>query len=178
MQTPTHSEMVRALAKNPVTIIDELTPQKMNFLHMAIGLVGEAIEFANHDSPENALEELSDIAFYAEGVRIEFGIKETIYLDEVYKLDMEQLRSYALELIGASGEILDAAKKAAIYDQEVNLERVALYMESLDHSLHHLRGLLAFTRQQVLDYNIAKLSKRYPNFNYTNQAAQDRADKA
>jgi hypothetical protein len=37
--------------------------------------------------------------------------------------------------------------------------------------------LAQFTHQQALDANIEKLGKRYEGFNYSNQAAQARADK-
>lgn len=42
------------------------------------------------------------------------------------------------------------------------------------HGLHMAVGI---TREETIEANIAKLGKRYEGFNYSDQAAQTRADK-
>lgn len=86
-----------------------LTPQKAHLLHMAMGVVGEAGElakavgdhgFLDEDlDMENLVEELGDLEFYLEGIRVALGISR----DEV-------LRQNKIKLLGkryASGSYSD-----------------------------------------------------------------------
>lgn len=82
-----------------------------------------------------------------------------------------------LGISGEAGELLDAAKKHVIYGKELDLENVR---EEAGDILFYLEGLLQplgisldDCRQATMD----KLAKRYPGFQYTNQAAIERADK-
>jgi len=49
-------------------------------------------------------------------------------------------------------------------------------MGDLEFYLEGLRQGLDITREQVLNANIEKLSKRYNGFEYSDQAANDRVD--
>lgn len=83
-------EMVRGLVKPGEDIIVTLTPEKMNNLHMAVGVCGEAGElldavkkqvvYNKQIDRENVIEELGDLEFYMEGLRQSLGItrEETI----------------------------------------------------------------------------------------------------
>lgn len=79
-----HSEMVAALVKSGQAIIESLTPEKMDALHMAVGVAGEGGELLDAVKKyvvynklvdlENIIEELGDLEFYMEGIRRNFGI--------------------------------------------------------------------------------------------------------
>jgi NTP pyrophosphatase (non-canonical NTP hydrolase) len=83
-------DMVAGLKKHGATIIEQLTPEKADALHMAVGVSGEAGELLdavkkwviyNKDLDRaNVVEELGDIEFYLEGLRAGLGItrEETI----------------------------------------------------------------------------------------------------
>jgi len=79
---------------------------------------------------------------------------------------------------GEAGELLDAIKKVAIYNKAVDLENVVEELGDLEFYLEGIRQNLGLTREQTLEANIEKLSKRYNNFQYSNESAQARADKA
>ncbi|WAX22366.1 MazG-like nucleotide pyrophosphohydrolase [Pseudomonas phage MiCath] len=76
--------MVAALVKPGQDILDSLTPQKCNALHMAVGQSGEAGElldaiknwviYGKELNRENVVEEMGDIEFYLNGLRAELGI--------------------------------------------------------------------------------------------------------
>jgi len=83
-------EMVAGLAKPGQAIIDSLTPEKADLIHMAVGVSGEAGELLdavkkhviyNKDiDRSNIVEELGDIEFYMERMRqiCEITREETI----------------------------------------------------------------------------------------------------
>lgn len=82
----------------------------------------------------------------------------------------------ALGIAGEAGELVDAIKKAAIYGKPLDMENVMEELGDLEFYQGALRQACGYTREQVLDYNIAKLRKRY-GVSYSNEAAQERADK-
>ena len=110
-------EMTLALAKNGQDIINDLTPEKADLLHMAIGVSGEA------------------------------------------------------------GELLDAVKKAVIYNKEMDLENVIEELGDLEFYMSKIRQIVGITREEILKQNIDKLSIRYAKGKYSNDQAQERADK-
>ena len=79
-----HPDMVAALIKPGVDIIQGMSPGTANLLHMAVGVSGEAGELLDavkrhviYGKPidrENVVEELGDLGFYLEGVRAQCGI--------------------------------------------------------------------------------------------------------
>lgn len=93
----THAEMVSALVADPQKILDRLSPEALNLLHMAVGISGEAGEIldavkklAIYDKPldvENVIEELGDLEFYMEGLRQAVGVTR----QEVLNANMSKL---------------------------------------------------------------------------------------
>ena len=118
MSQPSHAEMVATLVKPGQDIIDSLTPEKANLLHMAVGISGEA------------------------------------------------------------GELLDAIKKHVIYNKPLDIDNVIEELGDLEFYMEGLRQELGIYRVTTLLRNIEKLGTRYKDFNYSDQAAQERADKA
>ena len=82
----------------------------------------------------------------------------------------------ALGIAGEAGELVDAIKKAAIYNKALDVVNVIEELGDLEWYMEGLRASLGITREQVLQANITKLNIRYPE-QYTDQAAVDRADK-
>lgn len=78
---------------------------------------------------------------------------------------------------GEAGELLDAVKKAVIYRKPLDLENVIEELGDLEFYMEGLRQGLGITRQETIDANIAKLSKRYEGLRYSDKSAQLRADK-
>lgn len=83
----------------------------------------------------------------------------------------------AVGVAGESGELLDAIKKTWIYNKPLDVENV---LEECGDLLFYIQALLmqyGFTMGDAAQHNYAKLAKRYPAGTYTDQAAQERADK-
>jgi NTP pyrophosphatase (non-canonical NTP hydrolase) len=83
-------EMVAGLVKPGKAIIESLTPEKADSLHMAVGVAGEAGELLDAIKKyviynktldrDNVVEELGDLEFYMEGLRqaLDISREETI----------------------------------------------------------------------------------------------------
>lgn len=83
----------------------------------------------------------------------------------------------AVGVSGEAGELLDAVKKAAIYNKPLDHENMIEELGDLEFYMSRVRQLIGVTRDEVLEHNYAKLSKRYAAGKYSNEQAQDRADK-
>jgi len=83
----------------------------------------------------------------------------------------------AIGIAGESGELLDAIKKWSIYQKPLDLENVIEELGDLEFYMEGLRQSLNLTRVQTLVENIAKLQKRYSKGEYSNDQANERADK-
>lgn len=83
----------------------------------------------------------------------------------------------AVGVSGEAGELLDAVKKSAIYCKPIDMDNVIEELGDIEFYMEGLRASLGITREQTLQANIKKLSKRYASLTYTNDAAQARADK-
>jgi NTP pyrophosphatase (non-canonical NTP hydrolase) len=82
----------------------------------------------------------------------------------------------AVGVSGEAGELLDAVKKSVIYRKPLDVENVIEELGDLEFYMEGLRQGLGLTREQCLEANIKKLSKRYGE-KYTDAAAHARADK-
>jgi NTP pyrophosphatase (non-canonical NTP hydrolase) len=98
-------------------------------------------------------------------------IKAEMTGDDVHLLHM------VVGISGEAGELLDAIKKQVIYRKPLDLENVIEELGDLEFYMEGVRQVLGFTREQCLEANIAKLSKRYDGLKYSDAAAQNRADK-
>lgn len=83
----------------------------------------------------------------------------------------------AMGASGEAGELLDAIKKAVIYNKWLDRDNVIEEMGDLEFYMAGLRKEIGVTREEVISSNIAKLEKRYAA-GYSDKAAQERADKA
>ena len=83
----------------------------------------------------------------------------------------------AVGVSGEAGELLDAIKKAVIYNKPIDIENVIEELGDLEFYMEGLRQGLGITRAETLSANIRKLGTRYKNLTYSDQQAQDRADK-
>lgn len=82
----------------------------------------------------------------------------------------------AVGIAGEAGELLDAIKKAVVYNKPLDLENVVEELGDLEFYMEGLRQGVNVTREQTIDANIAKLGVRYAG-GYSDAAAQARADK-
>ena len=105
-------------------------------------------------------------------------VERTCKLGEDIKLTPHQahLVHMMLGLAGEVGELVDAIKKAVIYNKTLDEENVKEELGDIEWYLEGLRKAFDITREDVLQYNIDKLNKRYID-KYSDIDSQARKDK-
>lgn len=82
---------------------------------------------------------------------------------------------------GEVGELLDAIKKSVIYGKTLDMENVIEELGDIEFYMEGLRQVLLITRESTLINNHHKLltgeKARYSEGKYSNEQAQQRADK-
>lgn len=91
--------------------------------------------------------------------------------------DKVDLIHATMGIVGEAGELLDGIKKHVIYDKELDRENVVEELGDMEFYMEQLRQRLNITRDETLNANIEKLKVRYAGLNYSDEAAQQRADK-
>lgn len=134
-------------------------------MHAAIGIIGEVVEWYEAKTFDHRVEELGDIEFYLEAASQGIG-------PGLYNEAMVARRS----LLYLAADLLDLAKKSWVYGKEID----PVLLRSLLADLHHELGVayhsMATTREFVIQANITKLLKRFPE-GYTDELAIARLDK-
>ncbi len=84
-----------------------------------------------------------------------------------------------LGISGEAGELLDAVKGHVIYGKPLDVENFKEELGDIEFYLEQFRTnpLVNISREDTLKQNIEKLSKRYPNFMYSDESAIAREDK-
>ena len=181
----TYADFVQSLRKNPAEIIETLTPEKMDAMHMAVGIAGEAFEVLEKIDitessdelldPENFVEESGDIHFYLTGFWSAIGeTPKTIELNGISEINELQLH-----VAFFAGKILDYTKKWVVYDKSFAEVKTPLVDNAarLSGALKAMVENGGFSMKFVERYNRAKLTERYGE-KYSDAAAHARADKA
>ena len=76
-----------------------------------------------------------------------------------------------------ANELLDAIKKHTIYQKPLDVENVKEELGDLLFYMSNLMQSVGLSFKDVLQHNIDKLSVRYASGKYSNEQAQQRADK-
>jgi hypothetical protein len=171
--------MVRKLSKQGNLIAQSLTPQKAAAWHHSSCLMGEAGELLEGlGDHENIIEELGDLEFYMEGLRDAIGISFETVIESISEMRTVCRLGYIEGIVVESCKVFDATKKWIIYEQDLNRAKLTEAMARYEFYMACFRGSRDISRIEVLAANQTKLAKRYgANFEYTNAAAQKRADK-
>lgn len=174
----TYSEFVESKVKDPQQIADELgsQPSNCNAVHMAMGVVGEAIELLIATDLTNTLEELGDLEFYLTGFENLGWVKAWKSYPHSYSFGIVSQHQIKLNIVEDAGTILDLVKKATMYQKDIDLPAFRDAFRQIHLSMEHMYTGLNYSREEVLQRNVDKLNKRYVG-GYSDKAAQDRADK-
>lgn len=97
-------------------------------------------------------------------------------LDTLTPLHCEVLHA-AVGVSGESGELLDAVKKWIFYNKTVDRENVVEELGDLEFYMEAIRSKMGINREETLKHNMEKLAERYKKYQYSDQAAIERADK-
>lgn len=188
MSDVVYSDMVKSLAKDGGLIVSELTPLKAHLLHMAVGVAGETGEllsaladnFLYHKEfdYENIKEELGDAEFYLEGLCQGFNVLRDMSAMSVPDMMMNQsLIAFGIKTSILGSDLLDAVKKGVIYNKDFDMYGITSIIAQIDVMLENIRTLTGFSKQEIFDHNVSKLSVRYNGLKYSDESAQNRADK-
>lgn len=173
-----YSEMVAALVKDGDAIIADLTSDSAHLLHMAVGLAGEIAELQEYEllgkCRDNLVEELGDCEFYNDALCEIIGLSNRKGRANIAATDLRTALSYASMF---AGQVLDLAKKAAIYGQPADITALQIALQSTQNALAVVYTLTHVNREAALQANMAKLYTRYSEGKFTNKAATDRNDK-
>lgn len=123
-----YKEFVKSKMKSGEDILETLTPEKANIIHMGMGVVGEAGElidaikkYTMYNKPidlVNVIEELGDIEFYLEGLRQVLNLnREEIIAHNIAKLDIRYANGYSDK---AAQERADKQVAAGFYTSTVS----------------------------------------------------------
>lgn len=193
MEKIQHDEMVAKLAKSGSDILEDLTPLDCHINHMTVGIIGEVGELIDAlITPagvgidiENVVEELGDIEFYAEGLRQAFNWDRDYVLNNHVGHSYNDLAStmspthhICNTLAIQAADLLDVIKKGVIYRKGYDLHIIGMRLGNIEVLLELIREGVVVTREQTIQANIDKLAERYKGFQYSDKAAQERADKA
>ena len=169
----TYQEFVASRKKDPNQLMVEMTPYKLDLIHMSVGLVGELMEYQAASDAENAIEELGDMLFYTEGLKqaIEHLVDKPMEWLGVDKA----LDSYTLtEVVQV---LTDKVKKYTMYDKPTDWQLLWEYCVELKELICDEVGQEhGWSKEELEASNIKKLTKRYPE-GYCNKAAGERKDK-
>lgn len=105
--------------------------------------------------------------------------RHVIALAKPMNSDVLNLLHGAVGVSGEAGELLDAIKKVWAYEKPLTPEVWENLLEETGDILFYLTiiaNVSNFTLFDAMEYNIKKLSARYPQ-GYSNEAALTRADK-
>lgn len=82
-----------------------------------------------------------------------------------------------LGVAGEVGELVDVLKKHVMYGKPLDREHVIEELGDIEFYLQGLRNGLRMNRWEIVERNVAKLSKRYSAGSYSDQQAISRKDK-
>lgn len=184
----THAEMVAKLIKQGDVLKSEFTSTDCMLLHATIGIVGEfgellgGIDYAVTKGTIldmlNVIEELGDLEFFLENFRslLMLDRNDILRCETVCLIPKTTLQT-AAHMMVYSTELLDQVKKSVIYRKTLNKEAIFVSLSKIEYLLEAFRFKCGITREQTIQHNMDKLAVRYQGFQYTDQRAQERADK-
>ena len=100
-----------------------------------------------------------------------------LFKREGFNHDYDAAMHAAIGVSGEAGELLDAVKKCWAYNKPIDRDNIIEELGDLEFYMEALRRELLITRETTLQHNHDKLCKRYSEGAYSDEAAQQRADK-
>jgi NTP pyrophosphatase (non-canonical NTP hydrolase) len=88
------------------------------------------------------------------------------------------LANYSMGLAGETGEVVDILKKCVFHRHPMTTNKLTELKKELGDVMHYLVGLATLydiDMEQVLEMNIAKLKKRYPE-GFSTERSVNRVD--
>lgn len=101
---------------------------------------------------------------------------------EIMTDDRAHLLHMVVGIAGEAGELVDAIKRHVIYNKDLDIENIVEELGDLEFYMEGLRAALDIGRRDTIRANLEKLltgkNARFAEGSYSDEAAQNRADKA
>lgn len=161
-----YGAMVRTLAKSGHDILEELTPHDYRLL--ATGAFNAIMSGERIDDIKKQVVYQKDL-----GITLpQYGpLPEGLTANKMHLLHM------SIGIFGEASELLDAVFAHVDGNEELNMEHTIEELGDIEFFLEGFRQGIGKTRAGVLQANINKLGQRYEGFVYSDEQAQNRADK-
>lgn len=133
------------------------------------------------DKHMSALDKLKTLASTPDSIHADM-VNNLVKSGDTIRDEMTGTNAHLIHMImgvsGEVGELLDAIKKAVVYQKPLDMENVIEELGDIEFYMEGLRQGLGIEREETLIANVKKLGVRYAGFKYSDTAAQTRADKA
>lgn len=178
-QFPAYDVMISRLFKKD---IDNIAAGAL--MHAALALHGEGPELRDASDIQNTVEECGDIEFYIEAAKQhhepDYQGAQAIVMNEGGRWKPHNARIAYDNVISLGGDLVDVVKKHWVYNKPLDRARVTFTLMMIEVQMLEVYKYLGITREQVIFVNQNKLigpNGRFRSGFYSDQAAQDRADK-
>jgi hypothetical protein len=196
MELNQYQQYLAKLVKDPIEILNSLNPYKVNMLHAASALLGELAELADAKTHADHKEEFGDAVFYLEALAA--AVKEypqwedqtgcahdlsSASLFDVSDYKWNPNVHWKSNLVIAAGNLFDVVKKHVFYNKPITRQMVLdfrVHWKAVRYLIEKHAGdkkFCGWTMEELRQSNIDKLSLRYPGLQFTDAAADKRADK-
>jgi NTP pyrophosphatase (non-canonical NTP hydrolase) len=101
------------------------------------------------------------------------------FVRQLFRGDTEREMKWhaAAGVCGEAGELIDCIKKELVYRKPPDVVNIIEELGDLRFYIRAVQQVYGISDQQVLQGNADKLSKRYRDLTYSDEQAQNRADK-
>lgn len=168
----THAEMVRVLRKSGEGIVASLTPKKTS----ALGVFLRELIILGQNT-----DTLKKQVIYEQPVMLPLPWDEeaTRFVKNVPALTPQQMDALHM-LIGMVSEAAELGEAIArwVTTGKLDMENVTEELGDNEFYVEGAHQVFGIERETSRDHNKVKLAKRYAGYQYSNEAATNRADKA
>lgn len=177
------NKVVNTLRYDAEEIYKQITPQKLDLLHMGIGISGEIMELEIADPTDvaNVKEELGDLLFYVFGALEAAGqeyVYEEISEDEIFEkyASPEGIAAF-VNIITACEKIVNEIKQHTILGKDLQdlTEHAIQVFDNVTLIAVNL-GDSEFNFGKLLQSNHDKLFKRHHTGKFTTESALEKVD--
>lgn len=178
-----HTEMVLNLKKPGQDILDSWDAPKASAAHMLIGLADEVFELMQAivgytksgtddlAERENLVEESGDLIFYIKGIVQDLQLVPIL-------LNAKGNYNEDITLADSMLKVITSVKRHLIYGQDLDASTLEEGLQELaDYVVHGVCATVSVTIDEMLEYNLKKLTKGRYKEGYSDEAATVRADK-
>lgn len=155
---------------------EALNTSTTDMLHCAIGVaseVGELIEAIEKKDIVNIGEEIADQMWYVSNLGNFIGLDMYSKFIFTKKPFYEERNFYVNRAVKLSSGLLDIFKKVVFYNKELDTTALAMMLFDIIQNLYDLCNVLQIDIEKLLDNNIGKLRKRFPE-KFTEELAENR----